>query len=320
MSHNRQPRAIDPAPSVGKDLDWSAYTRIDAHCHSNASDGPALKSLGLIEMPECYSEPEAVYDQAKARGMDLVTITDHDTIAGAITLAERGFEGFIVGEEVTTYFPEDRCKLHITVWGITPEQHEQIESLKLRDDVYQFCHWLKENNLPHALAHPVYNQNGKLSVWHLERCCLLFRSFEIINGAHSGTHIQAAQRLLQWLDPDRIRALSIKHEIEPIFDRPWIKGITGGSDDHGLLNVGRAFTAMKIDNNTKITDPRAFFELVMTGASTAGGVAGHASLLAHQLTTVASHYTGHRMAPDMDAGQRYLASKLLRFAGVAVPK
>lgn len=324
MSHNRQSTAIDPAHEHGdvrvRDLDWSAYTRIDAHCHSNASDGPAVKSLGLIEMPECYSEPEQVYDQARARGMDLVTITDHDTIKGAITLAERGFEGFIVGEEVTTYFPEDRCKLHVTVWGLTPEQHEAIETLKLRDDVYQFCQWLREENLPHALAHPVYNQNGKQSVWHLERCCLLFRAFEIVNGAHSGTHIQAAQRLLQWLDPDRIRALSIKHEIEPVFDQPWIKGITGGSDDHGLLNVGRAFTAIKTDTGEKITDPRAFFDLVMTGASTAGGVAGHPSLLAHQLTTVASHYTGRRMARDMDAGQRYLASKLLRFAGVPITK
>ncbi|MEL6499340.1 MAG: glycosyltransferase [Planctomycetota bacterium] len=324
MSHNRQPRAIDPTPNVATGLDWSGYTRIDAHCHSNASDGPAVRSLGLIDMPECYSEPEQVYDQAKARGMDLVTITDHDTIAGALTLQDRGFEGFIVGEEVTTYFPEDRCKLHVNVWGITPEQHEQIDSLKLRDNVYDFCRWLKDTGLPHALAHPVYNQNGKLSVWHLERCCLLFRSFEIINGAHSGTHTQAAQQLLKWLDPDRIRALSIKHEIEPIFDRPWVKGITGGSDDHGLLNVGRAFTAIKNDDGTngnqKITDPRAFFDLVMTGASTAGGVAGHASLLAHQLTTVASHYTGRRIAGDMDPGQKYLASKLLRFAGVPVDK
>ncbi len=336
MSHNRQPRAGDPksaprqiAPAVEpgrvsvRDLDWSAYTRVDAHCHSNASDGPALKSLGLIEMPECYSEPEAVYDQAKARGMDLVTLTDHDTIKGALKLAERGFQDFIVGEEVTTYFPEDRCKLHVLVWGLSPEQHEAIETLRLRDDVYSFCRWLNDESLPHALAHPVYNQNGKLSVWHLERCCLLFRAFEIVNGAHSGTHTQAAQQLLQWLDPDRIRALSIKHELEPIVDQAWIKGITGGSDDHGLLNVGRSFTAIKTDGDrpeNKITDPRAFFELVMAGASTAGGIAGHPSLLAHQLTTVASHYTGRRMAADMDAGQRYLASKLLRFAGVPIAK
>jgi glycosyltransferase involved in cell wall biosynthesis len=311
MRNNRQP-PTEPA-------DWSSMTRVDAHCHSTASDGPALKSLGLIEMPECYSEPERVYDQARARGMDLVTLTDHDSVAGALTLAERGFQGFIVGEEVTTHFPEDRCKLHVTVWGLSGEQHEQIGALGLREDVYALCGWLRETGLPHALAHPVYNQNGRLSVWHLERCCLLFRAFEILNGAHSGMHRQGVERLLQWLDPDRINALSIKHGLAPVFDQPWIKGVTGGSDDHGLLNVGRAFTAIRTDNGP-ITDPRAFFDLVMTGASSAHGVAGHASLLAHQLTTVASHYTGRRLVPDMDPGQRYLAGKLLRFAGVPVAK
>ena len=296
--------------------DWSQWTRIDAHCHSNASDGPALRALGVIGIPECYSEPEQVYDQAKARGMDLVTITDHDTIAGAMTLKERGFEGFIVGEEVTVFFPEDRCKLHVNVWDLTAELHEEIHTLGLRDDVYAFCHWLRDHNLPHSLAHPVYIQNGKLSMWHLERCCLLFRGFEIVNGAHSGTHRQSVERLLQWLDPERIRAFSIKHNLEPVFDQPWVKGHTGGSDDHGLLNIGRTFTAIKNAPGEKITDPRAFFDLVMQGCSTAGGEAGHASLFAHQLTTVASHYTARKLTPDMDAGQRYLASKLLRFAGV----
>lgn len=312
MNHDTRSKR-DP-DSAGPD--WSQWTRIDAHCHSNASDGPALRALGVIGIPECYSEPEAVYDQAKARGMDLVTITDHDTIAGAMTLKERGFQDFIVGEEVTVYFPEDRCKLHVNVWGLTPELHEQIHALDLREDVYDFCHWLKENHLPHALAHPVYVQNGKLSMWHLERSCLLFRGFEIVNGAHSGTHRESVERLLQWLDPERIRAFSIKHNLEPVFDQPWIKGKTGGSDDHGLLNIGRTFTAIKTGRDHKIEDPRAFFDMVMHGCSTAGGDAGHASLLAHQLTTVASHYTARKLQPQMDAGQRYLAGKLLRFAGV----
>ena len=301
-------------------MDWSEWTRIDAHCHSKASDAPVISALGVLGIPECYSEPEAVYDQAKARGMDLVTITDHDTIAGALTLQERGFEGFIIGEEVTVHFPEDRCKLHVLVWDMTPELHEQIATLGLRDDVYAFCNWLKETGLPHSLAHPVYVQNGKLSMSHLERCCLLFRGFEIINGAHSGAHSESVERLLHWLDPERIRAFSIKHNLKPVFDRPWIKGKTGGSDDHGLLNLGRTFTAIRNDDNGTIADPRAFFDMVMQGNSISGGNAGHASLLAHQLTTVASHYTSRKLTADMDPGQKYLASKLLRFAGVPSPK
>lgn len=314
------------------DADWSGWTRIDAHTHSNASDGPVNSALGLVGMPECYSEPEAVYDQAMARGMDLVTITDHDTIKGAMTLVDRGFERFIPGQEVTVYFPEDRCKLHVTVWGISPEQDEQINSLRLRDDVYLFSAWLKEQNLAHALAHPVYIQNRRLSLWHLERSALLFRAFELINGAHSAQHVSGVERLLEWLSPERIRALSEKHNLQPTFEEAWIKGMTAGSDDHGLLNIGTTFTAVRNEDYahaqgtdpTKpagpITDPYAFFDLAMEGRSVAGGVSGHAALLAHQLVTVASHYTARRVSDDMDTGQRYLANKLLRFAGAHVDK
>ena len=95
-------------------------TRMDTHCHSWASDGPAVAALSFLGVPECYSPPEKVYDQARARGMDLFTLTDHDTIKGAMELVERGFEGVIVGQEVTVCFPEDRCKLHVLVWGAHP--------------------------------------------------------------------------------------------------------------------------------------------------------------------------------------------------------
>ena len=161
------------APGTGSNSGNARTVRMDMHCHSHASSKPVMKALGLIDMPECYSHPERVYEQARARGMDMVTITDHDTIAGAMELVERGFENFIVGEEVTVQFPEDRCKLHVLVWGLSPEQHEQLGAYALREDVYDFAHWLHENNLPHSFAHPLYVQNGRLTFWHIERCALL---------------------------------------------------------------------------------------------------------------------------------------------------
>ncbi|MCR9216708.1 MAG: hypothetical protein NXI14_05835, partial [bacterium] len=69
----------------------ATLTRIDLHCHSSASNKPVNRAVGMLtNMPESYSPPEKVYDQAIARGMDLVTITDHDTIAGVMTLKDRG--------------------------------------------------------------------------------------------------------------------------------------------------------------------------------------------------------------------------------------
>lgn len=295
-------------------------TRMDMHCHSRASDGPALAALGFIGCPECYSPPEKVYDQAMARGMDLVTITDHDTIKGAMELVERGFERFIVGEEVTVFFPEDRCKLHVLVWDLTPELDEQITRLNLRQDIYAFANWLAEHTLPHSVAHPLYIQNGKLTLWHIERCSLLFKCFETLNGAHSHTHRAAIERYLDSLTPSRVQQLVKKHGIEPLWPRVWHKGRTGGSDDHGLLNVGKAWTTVRSEDGSQVTDPRAFLRRVMSGSCEPGGVAGHSSLLAHQLTKVGAQFYCETMLDRASPRGKYVANKLLRFAGVDAPK
>lgn len=322
--HDHRPRVTDAGTPVDErgmsgGRPERAVTRMDMHCHSRASDGPAAAALGLLEIPECYSPPEKVYEQARARGMDLVTITDHDTIAGGLELQERGFEGFVLGEEVTVHFPEDRCKLHVLVWGLSPAQHEQIGSFGLREDVYDFAHWLHENNLPHSFAHPLYVQNGRLTFWHIERCALLFKGWEALNGAHSGTHQGVIDRYLTGLTPARVQELARRHQLEPLWSRVWCKAVTGGSDDHGLLNIGRSWTAVEGDEGQKIGDPREFLRRVMAGRAAPGGQAGHASLLAHQLATVGAHYYARRMVDKRDARQRYIASKLVRFAGVELP-
>ena len=311
---NLEPLAADSAP--GGEPGVGVVTRADLHCHSSASSGPAVAALALIGCPESYSEPERVYEQAKARGMDLVTITDHDTIDGVMTLVDRGYPGVVVGEEVTVRFPEDKCKLHVLVWGLTPALHEELATLRLRDDVYLFAAWLRDRNLGHSLAHPMYVQNHKLTLWHLERCALLFKGFEILNGAHSGTHRSALATFLRSLSPGRVHRLIEQHQLEPLWTRVWEKGLTGGSDDHGLLNVGRAWTLVP----GKVEDPREFLRLVMAARSDAGGTAGHSSLLAHQLTSVGAQFAARRLLPRASVTGRYVGSKLLRFVGVSAPK
>src|SRR5687767_16017204 len=94
-----------------------ATKRIDLHCHSEASNKAAEAALNAISCPECYSRPDEVYAQAKRRGMDFVTITDHDTICGVSGIASR--PDVLVGEELTCWVPEDDCKMHVLVYGIT---------------------------------------------------------------------------------------------------------------------------------------------------------------------------------------------------------
>ncbi len=308
--------------TTARELDvLGAVTRADLHVHSYASSKPVNRLIGsLTKMPECYTTPEQVYDMARARGMDLVAITDHDTIAGAMELRERGFEGVIVGQEVSVRFPEDGCLLHVLVWGLTPELDEQINDLGLRSDVYAFADWLAHHTLAHSFAHPLYVQNGKLTSEHLEKAALLFKGWEVLNGAHSVTHRAVVERYIDGLTPARVQALSKKHGITPRWTRIWDKGRTGGSDDHARLNIGRTWTAVRSDDGSAVRTPEQFLRLVMLGRSSAGGVGGHAALLAHQLTTVATNWFARERVPQASPRVRYAASKALRLAGVEVKR
>ena len=59
-----------------------------------------------MEARESYTPPEEAYRMAKGAGMDFVTLTDHETIDGALTLTH---PDFLVGEEVSAYLPEEEA-------------------------------------------------------------------------------------------------------------------------------------------------------------------------------------------------------------------
>ena len=67
----------------------NGVVRVDMHCHSTASEVAKLGIQRSVGLPECATPPEEVYELAKRRGMDFVTITDHDTIDGCLELADR---------------------------------------------------------------------------------------------------------------------------------------------------------------------------------------------------------------------------------------
>src|SRR5829696_7427014 len=57
--------------------------RADLHCHSRFS---VFKYFKRANTRDCYNPPEDVYRIAKERGMSYVTLTDHDSIDGALYL------------------------------------------------------------------------------------------------------------------------------------------------------------------------------------------------------------------------------------------
>src|SRR5205823_14774548 len=57
----------------------SRYRKVDLRCHSVYS---TFKYFRIANTRDSYNRPEEVYRLAKERGMDFVTITDHDSIDG----------------------------------------------------------------------------------------------------------------------------------------------------------------------------------------------------------------------------------------------
>src|SRR5208282_5595581 len=100
----------------------------------------------------------------------------------------------LVGEELTCYFPDDRCKIHLLLWGITRVDHEALQALA--NDIYAVARYVARHRLAHAVAHPLYRQNGVLDRRHIEQLLLLFNGFECLNGAHSMTHREVFEPLL----------------------------------------------------------------------------------------------------------------------------
>ena len=212
----------------------------DMHVHSEASRRPSEWFLKKVGASECYTDIDTLYNQAKGCGMDFVTVTDHNTIEQGCRLVETHPEDTFLSVEVTTYFPENNCKIHVLVYDITPEQFEGIEMV--RHDIYQFRQFIKDNQLAYSVAHGFYNINKRLTMEILEKLILLFDVFEGINGARNRYYNEAWQRVLLSLDPDKIERLHRKYRIAPISNDPWIKGITGGSDDHAGLFIGQTAT------------------------------------------------------------------------------
>ncbi len=176
-----------PDPARGERWHRRAGTRIDLHCHSTFSDETLKYLPGVIYHP--LLEPEQVYDLAKSRGMDFVTITDHDTIDGCLALLERRgpLADFIVGEEVSVTFPEDGTVVHVNVFDHDETQHAELQ--RVAGNIYDFVHYAKSIDKLFVLNHLTWTeQHRALQTWQLEVMLEHFPVFEGLNGARSYAH------------------------------------------------------------------------------------------------------------------------------------
>ena len=172
--------------------------------------------------------------------MSFVTISDHNTIEGALEIAH--LPDTFISEEVTSYFPDDGCKIHVLAINITEEQHRDIQ--KNRKNVFELIEYFNHENIFHVLAHPLYSINNLLTVEHFEKFLLLFKNFEL-NGTRDGLINDCLKQVLPKLRPGDIHRLLDKYKISPKYPEPWRKNVIGGSDDHGSLNIARTYTEIE---------------------------------------------------------------------------
>lgn len=273
--------------------------KIDLHVHSKYSVRPSEWVLQKIGCPESFTEPGELYNIAKKRGMDLVTVTDHNTISGSLEIAH--LPDTFISEEVTTYFPEDGCKAHVLVYDIDEKQHAEIH--KLRENIFELVRYLSDEGIFHTLAHPLYAVNDRLRMEHFEKFILMFKNLEL-NGARDNFQNDAIRQILHCLGPGDIKRLAEKHGITPHFPEPWKKNLTGGSDDHSSLNIARQHTEVRYAS--RLED---FFLGVSEGKGIVNGRGSTPLEMAHNLYGIAYQFYKHKF----DLGKKVHKDLVLRF-------
>jgi glycosyltransferase involved in cell wall biosynthesis/predicted metal-dependent phosphoesterase TrpH len=227
------------------------------HCHSTASQLSRLGVQRSLGLPECATPPEEVYELAKRRGMDFVTITDHDTIAGCLELYGR--PDCFVSEELTARFAGEPQAVHILCYGITSGDHEWLQAQS--GDVEACAAYLHENGIACALAHPFFNVAAPLTRRHRRRLAALFPVWEVRNGS---------------------RAAELNMPAAVYVDTHGGTGI-GGSDDHAGVDIGRTFTEVP-----DAATPEEFLRHLRHGDAEAGGEQGSAAKWTHAAMALAT--------------------------------
>lgn len=274
-------------------------TKVDLHVHSKYSKRPSQWVLQKIGCAESYTEPLQIYRTLRAKGMDLATITDHNTLDGCLEIAD--LPDTFVSEEITTYFPEDRCKVHILAYDVTEAQHVDIQ--KHRDNIFDLAVYLRASCICHVLAHPLFPVNDKLTLDHFEQLLLLFKNFEI-NGARDERLNTNLRAVLDMLAPEDIQRLENKHDRQALGTHAWRKNLTGGSDDHSSLNIARTHTLMP--GRRTIAE---FLSGIEQGLSKPAGKASTPQTLGHNLYSIAYQFYKQKF----DLGRHVHKDMLLTF-------
>jgi predicted metal-dependent phosphoesterase TrpH len=167
---------------------------------------------------ECYNPPEALYEKLKRVGLDLVTVTDHDSIDAVETL--RRHADFFLSEEVTCQLPSGN-EVHVGVYDIAERQHVEIQ--RRRNDLPRLVAYLEEQRVFFSVNHIFSALTGRRVADDFDWFEACFPAVEVLNG-----HLLPRNNQLAAFLASHSRRIAV-----------------GGSDAHALRSAGSAWTEVR---------------------------------------------------------------------------
>jgi predicted metal-dependent phosphoesterase TrpH len=255
--------------------------RADLHVHSWHSG--FTSSMRMFRSRDCYSMPEEIYRTAKARGMDVVTITDHDRIDGGLEFLSRHPDApdFLMGEEVECRLPPHGVRLHLGVFGLTERMHADVQGLL--GDVREAAAFLRAGGAALVLHHPFHFFRGEIPAQaYLDALLPLVDAVEVRNGTMLPAHNDASLSVAaawRMRGPGRLM------------------GETGGSDAHVLGHVGDTWTEAETqprdgDSGQALPPALALLGALRAGRTSAAGLQGTPGRFAFEIYGVVFNYWG----------------------------
>jgi len=227
--------------------------KCDLHVHSYYSGACTTPILAKF-CRESYSDPQQVFLALQRRGMNLFTLTDHDSIEGSEPL--RKFPGFFLSEELTCRMPSG-TEVHIGVYDFHERQHAQLQ--QRRNDLVALLMYLTERRLFFSVNHVFSSVTGRRESEDFDWFESYFPAIETLNS-----------HMLESANTDAA-ALA----------RRWGKAAIGGSDAHALASVGTAYTEVE-----GARDKEEFFAALRNGQGRVMGESGSFSKLTRDVFSI----------------------------------
>ncbi|HEY1757249.1 MAG TPA: PHP-associated domain-containing protein [Bryobacteraceae bacterium] len=227
--------------------------RCDLHVHTIHSGMCTVPVLDRI-CRESYNDPEEVYETLKRRGMELVTVTDHDAIDAVERL--RRHPDFFLSEEVSCS-TSSGTHLHMGVYGV--EERDHIQMQRRAADFPSLLAYLQERKLLFSVNHAFSGLTGSRTRADFEEFVRAFPAVETRNGQM----LPAANRYAE-----EMALLAAK-------------AVVGGSDAHTIESLGRTYTEV-----AGVRTAREFLEGLKRGQGVVRGESGDYWKLTRAVTNI----------------------------------